>query len=113
MSSTRVVRWGLSVLGAVAMVTLLASTASAQVAVTGGLDFTNQYNFRGIRQNTDGVSIWPYVDIGIPAYKGDGGLKSASVNFGMWNAFHSQIDGFTNLDGEVSSNKWYEADYYA
>jgi hypothetical protein len=103
MSSTRVVRWGISVLGALAMVTLLSSTASAQVAVTGGLDVANQYNFRGIRQNIDGVSIWPYFDIGVPAYKGDGGLKSVSVNFGMWNALHSELD----------DNKWYEADYYA
>jgi hypothetical protein len=113
MSSTRTVRYGWSILGAFAAVMVVASTASAQVAVTGGLDFTNQYNFRGIRQNTEGVSIWPYIDLGIPAYKGDGSLKTASVNVGMWNAFHSQIDNFTNLDGEVTSNKWYEADYYA
>jgi hypothetical protein len=85
------------------MVTLLASTASAQVAVTGGLDFTNQYNFRGIRQTADPVAIWPYIDLGIPAYKGDGGLKSASVNVGMWNS----------LNTEKEDNKWYEADYYA
>ena len=40
-----------------------ASPAWAQdpppVVITGGLDLTNQYNFRGIRQNIDGVSIWP------------------------------------------------------
>jgi hypothetical protein len=102
-----------SVLAGLAFVALGASTAAAQVAVTGGLDFTNQYNFRGIRQNTEGVSIWPFVDVGIPLASGDGALKAVTLNLGSWNAFHSQIDGFTNLDGEVTSNKWYESDLYA
>jgi hypothetical protein len=96
-------RWGLSVIGAVAMIVSLSSPASAQVTVTGGLDFTNQYNFRGIRQNVDPVSIWPYIDLGFAAFSGDGGLKSAGVNVGMWNAIHTELD----------DNKWYEADYYA
>ena len=121
MSSTRAVRGGFSILGALALVTLLAAPAAAQdpaasgpsLTVTGALDFTNQYNFRGIRQNSEGISIWPYIDFGIGAYTGEGALKTVSVNLGMWNAFHSQIDGFTNLDGKTTSNKWYEADYYA
>jgi hypothetical protein len=102
---------------AVLAVVLTASPAWAQdpppVVVTGGLDLVNQYNFRGIRQNTDGVSIWPYVDFGFTPYRGDGGLKTVGVNVGSWNAFHSQIDDFTDLDGETTSNKWYESDFYA
>jgi hypothetical protein len=113
MSSIRSVRAGLSVVGAMVMVvTLMSSTAWAQdapaVVVTGGLDLTNQYNFRGIRQNTEGVSIWPYVDFGFTPYKGDGGLKSVGVNFGIWNAFNSQI----NEEEFGTGNKWYEADFY-
>jgi hypothetical protein len=99
-----------------ALVALGASAASAQaVAVTGGLDFTNQYNFRGIRQNTEGMSIWPFVDVGIPLASGDGALKAVTLNLGTWNAFHTQIndDDFTNLDGEATGNKWYESDLYA
>ena len=78
--------------------------------MTGGLDLVNQYNFRGIRQNTDGVSIWPYVDFGFTPYRGDGGLKTVGVNLGTWNAFHSQIN-----DGRfrATGNKWYESDLYA
>ena len=116
MSFTRAVRFAFSVM-AVPAVVLWASPAWAQdpppVVVTGGLDLVNQYNFRGIRQNTDGVSIWPYVDFGFTPYRGDGGLKTVGVNVGSWNAFHSQIDDFTNLDGETTSNKWYESDFYA
>ena len=103
---------------AMAAVWFMAAPAAAQdpapvVVVTGGLDFTNQYNFRGIRQNTDGISIWPYVDFGFTPFRGDGGLKTVGVNVGTWNALHSQIDDVSNLDGEVTSNKWYESDFYA
>jgi hypothetical protein len=112
MTSLRGVRGALAIVGLIAMGV---SNASAQVdvAVTGGIDFTNQYNFRGIRQNTEGMSIWPFVDIGIPVFMGDGGLKNVTINLGTWNAFNTQIDDFINLDGEVTSNKWYEADLYA
>jgi hypothetical protein len=96
-------------------VVLQAAPASAQVAVTGGLDVVNQYNFRGIRQNVDGVSIWPYVDFGFTPFMGDGGLKTVGVNVGTWNAFHTEINDeeFTNRDGEPTGNKWYESDLYA
>jgi len=113
MLSIREVRWLVSAVGTLAMVVLMSSAADAQVVITGGLDVTNQYSFRGIRQNTSGASIWPYVDFGGTPFTGDGGVKSVSVNAGSWNAFHTQIDDFTNLDGEISSNKWYESDLYA
>jgi hypothetical protein len=115
MSLTRVLRCALRVL-AVLCIVLAASPARAQdpppVVVTGGLDLVNQYNFRGIRQNTEGVSIWPYVDFGFTPYRSDGALKTVGVNLGTWNAFNSQIDEFTNLDSETTSNKWYESDLY-
>jgi hypothetical protein len=99
---------------AVVAAVLTASPASAQdappaVVVTGGLDFVNQYNFRGIRQNSEGVSIWPYVDFGFTPFRGDGGLKTVGVNVGSWNASHSQI----NSADFGTGNKWYESDVYA
>jgi hypothetical protein len=104
MSSIRSVkRFGWSVLSAAVLVASLAGSASAQVAVTGGFDVTNQYSFRGIRQNTSGASLWPYIDLGGTVFTGDGGVKSASVNVGSWNAIHTEVDG----------NKWYESDFYA
>jgi len=94
-----------SLLAGLALVALSTSNAWAQtpVAVSGGVDFTNQYNFRGIRQNSEGVSIWPFIDLGIPAWSGDGGLKAVTVNLGTWSALHSQL----------SNNKAYETDLYA
>lgn len=93
---------------------VFAAPAAAQdVAVTGGVDFTNQYNFRGIRQNFSEASIWPFVDVAIPLASGDGALKAVTLNLGTWNAFHTEIDDFVNRDDELTSNKWYESDLYA
>ena len=110
MSLTRAVRFGFSAM--VLAIVLQASPASAQVVVSGGLDVVSQYQFRGIRQNVEGVSIWPFIDFGFVPFMGDGGLKTVGVNVGTWNAFNTEIDGFINRDGEVTSNKWYESDLY-
>ena len=79
------------------------------ITVTGSLDFLNQYMFRGIRQNSTGIAIWPAVDLGIAAYSGEGGLKSVGINFGTWNSLHT---GDTGQDGP-SGKLWYESDFYA
>ena len=94
---------------------VFAAPAAAQdpkVAVTGGVDFSNRYSFRGIRQNGGEVSIWPFVDVGVPVFSGDGSLKTVTVNLVTWNAFHTEIDDVFNRDGELTSNKWYESDLY-
>jgi hypothetical protein len=93
----------LMVLSALFMALPAGAQDAAPVAVTGGLDVVNQYNFRGIRQNTEGVSVWPYLDFGFMPFEGDGRLKSVGINVGTWNALNSQNSG----------NKWYESDLYA
>jgi hypothetical protein len=93
---------------------VFAAPAAAQdVAVNGGVDFSNRYNFRGIRQNGGEVSIWPFVDVGVPLASGDGAVKSVTLNLGTWNAFHTELSDYVNRDGDASSNKWYESDLYA
>ena len=118
MSFNRAVRYGWSALASAAMVTLLAAPAAAQeptdpnpgnVTVTVGLDFLNQYMFRGIRQNSTEVVMWPAADLGLAFYSGDGALKSAGVNVGTWNSLHT---GDTGSDGP-SGKLWYESDFYA
>jgi len=84
---------------------VFAAPAAAQapkVAVTGGVDFSNRYDFRGIRQNGGEVSIWPFADVGVPVFNGDGSLKTVTVNVGTWNAVQS----------EMPDSKWYESDLY-
>jgi hypothetical protein len=114
------------VAAATLMVGLSASSARAQaepadpnpgaLTITGNIDFLNQYMFRGIRQNSTGIAIWPSFDLGIAAYSGEGGLKTVGINFGTWNSLHT---GDTGADSEESGlgcacgKLWYESDFYA
>ena len=65
--------------------------------------------FRGIRQNSTGVAIWPSADFAIAAYSGSGGVKSVGLNVGTWNSLHT---GDTGTDGP-STKLWYESDFYS
>lgn len=106
-----------SVLVILAGCTLIGTPAFAQekdpnpgaMTLTASFDFLNQYQFRGIRQNSTGIAMWPAVDLGIATYSGKGGLKSVGVNLGTWNSLHS---GDTGSDGP-SGKLWYESDFYA
>src|SRR3712207_9370936 len=119
MSLKRAVRYGFTGVVAAAMVTLLSAPASAQeptdpnpgnVTVTVGMDFLNQYMFRGIRQNSTEIAMWPAADLGLAVYSGDGSLKSAGVNLGTWNSLHT---GDTGSDNPSNGKIWYESDFYA
>jgi hypothetical protein len=122
----RVLRTQLCVAMASAMLTLmmvmLAAVASAQtpaapadpnpgaLTFTGGLDVPSKYIFRGIVQEADSkLTLFPYGDLGIAVYSGSGALKSATVNFGVWNAL---LTGSSGLDG-TSDKLHYEEDFYA
>src|SRR5215213_2601128 len=78
------------------------------LTVTSSVDLTNVYMFRGIRQDDTKVMVWPAVDLGLSLYSGDGGLKSAVVDFGSWNSLHT---GNAGLNG-ASKKLWYESDFY-
>ena len=77
---------------------------------TGGVDVPTKYVFRGIVQEADSkLTLMPYGDIGIALASGDGAIKSASVNFGVWNAL---LTGSSGLDGSLDKLH-YEEDFYA
>jgi hypothetical protein len=118
MSFNRAVRYGMFGV-AVALAIGLAAPASAQeptdpnpgnITMTGGIDFLNTYMFRGIRQDDSGLITWPYADLGIAVYSGDGGLKSVGINVGTWNSLHT---GPTGADNPTNGKLWYESDFYA
>lgn len=99
------------------LLALTAGTARAQapdpnpgaITLTTGMDVPSVYYFRGIRQEVDPkFTMFPYGDGGIALFSGDGGLKSASLNFGVWNSLHS---GSTGSDGP-SNQIHYEEDFY-
>jgi hypothetical protein len=110
-----------SVLAGFAMTCCLAGGAAAQTSsdpnpgaltFTGGFDLPTVYVFRGIVQEIDpALTMWPYGDIGIALMSGDGGLKSLSVNFGVWNSLHTGTSG-TGANGGTG-RLHYEEDFYA
>ena len=82
--------WFAPLVGSLFMVAFTAS-ASAQapepadpnpgnLTLTGSFDVVSTYMFRGIRQNSTGIALWPSADLGIALYSGDGGLKSTGVS---------------------------------
>lgn len=80
----------------------------AQVAVSAGVDFPSLYYFRGVRQETDpALTMWPWVDVGIPIMEGDGMIQSATLNIGSWNSIH------TGSNNDAFDGAFYEADIYA
>jgi hypothetical protein len=114
-------RWLATFVG-VALVVTLAVPAAAQdpaaqppdpnpgnITLTGSFDGVSTYMFRGIRQHSTGVALWPVADLGLAVYSGDGGLKSAGVNIGTWNSLHT---GDTGQDGPTGK-LWYESDFYS
>ena len=115
MLPSRAVRpFGSSMLAAAALLTCLAAPAAAQdpadpnpgaITISGAVDFTNAYLFRGIRQEDEGMIMWPYLDVGINLYNGEGSLKSFGVNFGTWNSLHGGGDSGTN--NSRNAKLWY------
>src|SRR5687767_6201470 len=80
LSTSRVRKNALALAAATCTTMVLASTpAWAQdaatadpnpgaITITGSFDFLNQYQFRGIRQNSTGIAMWPAFDLGLAAY---------------------------------------------
>ena len=82
------------------------------ISFTGNIDILagTPYIFRGIVQESNPkLTLWPAGDIGIALYSGDATLKSASVNFGVWNSLHT---GSSGLDNPTAKKQHYESDFY-
>jgi hypothetical protein len=113
MNNTRVAALivGLALLAAAPVAAQGSDPNPGGITVTGGYDFVNAYHFRGIPQDEGdfGTIMWPYADLGLALFSGDGGLKSVGLNLGTWNSLHT---GAAGLDGPTGK-LWYESDFYA
>jgi hypothetical protein len=78
--------------------------------ISGALDFSNAYFFRGIRQETEGLIIQPYLDLGLGLYESEGTLKALTLNVGTWNSAHHNSP--TGSQNPVNRKAWYESDLY-
>ena len=82
------------------------------ISFTGNMDVLagTPYIFRGIVQEAKPkLTLWPAGDIGIALFTGENTLKSASVNFGIWNSLQT---GSSGRDNPVKKQH-YEQDFYA
>jgi hypothetical protein len=80
------------------------------VTFTGGFDVPSKYVFRGLVQESDSkVTLFPYGDSGISLFTGEGAVKNATVNFGIWNSLMTGSSG----TGGPRDKLHYEEDFYA
>jgi hypothetical protein len=75
------------------------------VRVGATIDFMNQYMFRGVRQNSTGVAMWPAVDVGVNVHSGDGTLKAVRVGGAFLSSLHTGDTGRQGPTGKL----WYES----
>lgn len=79
------------------------------LTVIAGLDVPSVYVFRGITQEADPeLTLFPYVDLGMALYSGDGAIKSVGVNVGVWNSLQTGSSGEDGPTGKLH----YEEDFY-
>ncbi|MCA3006808.1 MAG: hypothetical protein INH34_00375 [Phycisphaerales bacterium] len=69
-----------------------------------GMDFTTQYFFRGIRQETQGLILQPWGEIGYALTDGNETVRGLDLTFGAWSSLNS---GGSNT-GEDTDGSWYE-----
>jgi hypothetical protein len=72
------------------------------ITLSGTMDASNAYLFRGIPQDDTGLIMWPAIDVGLAL------SSRVTVNVGTWNSLHT---GMAGLDGP-SGKLWYESDFY-
>jgi hypothetical protein len=95
------------------MVGLVATPTSAQqpptpdsgVVMAVGIDLVNQYMFRGVRQNTTGIAVWPSADLTARVLASDGVVKRVNLTAGFWSSLQT---GDTGSSGPIGK-PWYES----
>lgn len=86
---------------------------TGRISLSAGLDYTTDYYFRGIRQETIDPIIQPYGSVTFKLYEGKAWLTGLGLTLGTWNSLHW---GPSGVEGNVSTNDldlWYESDFIA
>lgn len=84
---------------------------TGKISFSAGIDISDAYYFRGIKQENDGVQLQPYFEMTFNLYEGDGVLQSLGIVLGSWSSFHFDDPPSIRAGGDPS--RWYEADIYA
>ena len=114
---TRTVRWVVCAAAVVFLCGAASGTAQAQVntgkiSFSAGIDFTNAYFFRGLKQGNEGFISQPYAELSASLFDAPDaqGLTAVSFTIGGWNSLHT---GPSGSDGPAQNvRSWYESDFY-
>lgn len=91
-----------------------ASEWSSKLSLSGGVDFTTHYFFRGILQENQDLIVQPYATLGYNLYEGDGALSSIDGVLGVWGSIHGGPTGGGAPGGAPHDPRaWYEQDFFA
>lgn len=94
----------------------VAETAHAQenqgrISLSTGLDTSNAYFFRGIKQERSGLIVQPYADLSVNLLGADSdSLSTLTLTVGQWNSLHSGPSGAGTADRTTAM--WYESDFF-
>ena len=76
-----------------------------------GIDTSNAYFFRGIKQERSGLIVQPYADVSVDVLGTDSeSLSTLAVTVGQWNSLHSGPSG-AGTPGRTTA-MWYESDFF-
>jgi hypothetical protein len=78
---------------------------TGNVSVSGGVDFTTAYFFRGYNQEDQGVLIQPYANLYFKLVNEES--FKATYYLGTWNSLHSEH----TLAAGTGPDAWYESDF--
>ena len=76
------------------------------LTLTGGVDWTSSYFFRGYNQEDTGLILQPYATLTANLYDTD--AFDINLYGGVWNSFHSR----KTLADEPGPSAWYESDAF-
>jgi len=85
-----------------------AAPNTGRLSISGGVDFTTAYFFRGILQERNGFIVQPYAELGVNLYKAEGEFSGLSLIGGFWNSIHSERTNASAQELDVL----YEQDWY-
>ena len=74
--------------------------------LSGGVDWTCAYFFRGYNQEDSGLILQPFATLSTPIIEDDDFTLNAYV--GIWNSFHSK----KSFQGDGGPSTWYESDLF-
>ena len=93
------------------------TTNEGRLSLSMGIDTSNAYFFRGIKQERSGAIVQPYADVSFDLLTESESLSTLTLTFGQWNSLHSGPSGAggpATLTGGAARNTamWYESDFY-